>query len=264
MTDNSKESKPECSNETLHQLHARKSVRAYDPVQPVSPQVKRMLLEAAITAPTAGCMTLYTILDITDQAIKDRLAVLCDHQPFIGTAPVVLVFLADWQRWYDSFAAAEDSPVRDPREGDLLLAMADAVIAAQNVVVAAESLGLGSCYIGDILENGEEVAQLLNIPRFAVPAAMLCIGYPTRQQQFHQKPDRFALSCLVHENTYRSADVPALMAMHNERRYGGGYPQAVRNLCDGKWRSSFMAEMNRSVSAWLKRWVDGEAAGFPE
>ena len=257
------ESRPEYSNETLRQLHARKSVRAYDPARTISQEVKRQLLEAAVAAPTAGCMTLYTILDITDQSVKDRLAILCDHQPFIGSAPVVLVFLADWQRWYDSFIAAEDRPVRAPGEGDLLLAIADAVIAAQNVVVAAESLGLGSCYIGDILENGEEVARLLNIPRLAVPAAMLCIGYPTRQQQLRDKPARFALPCLVHENAYHLADVPTLTAMHKERRPRKGFPESVRDLCESKWRTSFMAEMNRSAAVWLKRWVDGEENGTP-
>ncbi|MCL1854381.1 MAG: nitroreductase family protein [Clostridia bacterium] len=257
MPENTMESTLEHSNETLRQLHARKSVRVYDPDRPVSRQAKKQLFEAAVTAPTAGCMTLYTILDITDQGVKDRLAILCDHQPFIASAPVVLVFLADWQRWYDSFCAAGDGAVRSPREGDLLLAVADAVIAAQNVVVAAESLGLGSCYIGDILENGEEVAQLLNIPRFAAPAAMLCIGYPAREQLLRNKPARFSPSSLVHENAYQLADTAALMAMHNERNPGDGFPGTVRNLCGRKWNSPFMTEMNRSASAWLKRWVDG-------
>ncbi len=245
-------------NPTLAQLHARKSMRVYDAARPVTPAQKRQLLEAALAAPTAGCMCLYTILDITDQAFKDRLAVLCDHQPFIATAPVVLLFLADWQRWYDSFAAAmPGKEIRTPAEGDLLLSAADALIAAQNVVVAADALGLGSCYIGDILENGEEVAALLHIPRFAMPVAMLCIGVPTAQQLARPKPPRFGLSYLVHENGYQLADPATLIAMHDGRTPGSpAFPDAVNAMEQRKWSSPFMAEMNRSVKAWIARWVE--------
>ena len=143
-------------NPTLDALCARKSVRVFTE-EPVPQAVKNALFQAAMQAPTAGNQMLYTILDITDAALKARLADLCDHQPFIADAPVVLVFVADCQRWYDGFAAAGCAP-RPPREGDLLLAAADAAIAAQNTVVAAESFGLGSCYIGDILETARMCA----------------------------------------------------------------------------------------------------------
>lgn len=244
-------------NETLRQLHARKSVRVYDPDRPVTAEEKRQLLEAALAAPTAGCMSLYTVLDITHQDLKDRLAVLCDNQPFIATAPVVLVFLADWQRWYDSFLAAGIQNPRTPAQGDLFLAASDAVIAAQNIVVAAEALGLGSCYIGDVLEQSEKIAALLHIPRFAMPVAMLCIGAPTRQQRERTKPTRFPLESLVHENAYRQDGPDGLAAMHNARAAAGkdGFPQAVLAMEKRKWSSDFMAEMNRSVRCWMERWV---------
>ena len=87
----------------------------------------------------------------------------CDNQPFIARAPLVLLFLADYQRWFDYYmlSGVEDlcrrrgEPLRKPQEGDLFLACNDALIAAQTAVVAAESLGIGSCYIGDIMENYE-------------------------------------------------------------------------------------------------------------
>ena len=92
-------------NPTLDALCARKSVRVFTE-EPVPQAVKNALFQAAMQAPTAGNQMLYTILDITDAALKARLADLCDHQPFIADAPVVLVFVADCQRWYDGFAAA--------------------------------------------------------------------------------------------------------------------------------------------------------------
>ena len=122
-------------NEVLSQLHARKSVRAFLD-RPISPEARRAILEAACAAPTAGNQQLYTILDITDQAVKDTLADTCDHQPFIARAPLVLLFCADCQKWYDAFAAGGCSP-RRPGPGDLWLALSDANIAAQNAVTAA-------------------------------------------------------------------------------------------------------------------------------
>lgn len=124
-------------NEVLSQLHARKSVRAFLD-RPISPEARRAILEAACAAPTAGNQQLYTILDITDQAVKDTLADTCDHQPFIARAPLVLIFCADCQKWYDAFAAGGCSP-RRPGPGDLWLALSDANIAAQNAVTAAWS-----------------------------------------------------------------------------------------------------------------------------
>lgn len=102
-------------NPTLDALCARKSVRVFTE-EPVPQAVKNALFQAAMQAPTAGNQMLYTILDITDAALKARLADLCDHQPFIADAPVVLVFVADCQRWYDGFAAAGCAP-RPPRGG---------------------------------------------------------------------------------------------------------------------------------------------------
>lgn len=149
-------------NEVLQQLYARKSVRAFEESE-ITPQEKQAILRAAFEAPTAGNQQLYTILDITDSALKQTLSETCDHQPFIAKAPMVLIFCADCQKWLDAYEACGCAP-RRPGPGDLLLAMADACIAAQNAVTAAQSLGIGSCYIGDILENCEQHRALLGLP----------------------------------------------------------------------------------------------------
>lgn len=82
------------NNAILSALSARKSVRVFTH-DPVTPDERAAILNAAFQAPTAGNQQLYTILDITDPALKATLADLCDHQPFIAGAPLVLVFLAD-------------------------------------------------------------------------------------------------------------------------------------------------------------------------
>ena len=137
-------------NEVIRQLYARKSIRVYTE-QEISKEDKAAILRAAAEAPTAGNQQLYTILDITDQALKEKLVDTCDHQPMIAQAKMVLIFCADCKKWYDAYLAV-GCETRKPGVGDLLLATGDAMIAAQNAVTAAESLGIGSCYIGDIME----------------------------------------------------------------------------------------------------------------
>ena len=245
-------------NEVIRQLHARKSVRVYED-RPIGATEKRAILEAAIQAPSAGNMALYTILDITDAEMKKALSVSCDNQPFIATAPMVLIFCADYRRWYDTFCSYVEE-VRKPEMGDLFLAQADAFIAAQNAVVAAESLGIGSCYIGDITENFEYHQSLLNLPQYVVPTAMLCFGYPTAQQQNREKPARFALEDMVHENGYCAEKSAAMPRMLTQRQDMGDEELAgwVSRFCKRKWNSEFSREMSRSCAAMAAHWCAKE------
>lgn len=237
-------------NEVIRQLHERKSVRAFLD-QEISPADKAAILAAATQAPTAGNQQMYTILDITDQNLKNQLAESCDHQPFIATAKMVLIFCADYQKWYDAFLSADCAP-RKPAVGDLMLAVTDAVIAAQNAVAAAQSLEIGSCYIGDIMENCELHRELLNLPEYVFPAAMLVFGYPTRQQLARPKPERVAMSHIVHENGYRRMDAAELKDMFTPRTASKGYDSWMQAFCSRKYDSDFSREMSRSVAQYLK------------
>lgn len=241
-------------NEIIKSLHSRKSVRAYLD-RPIEPEVKRAILDAAVQAPTAGNMSLYTILDITDPELKQRLSVTCDNQPFIAKAPMVLIFCADYRRWYDAFCEGV-ATVRQPDMGDFMLATADAIIAAQNAVVAAESMGVGSCYIGDITENYELHKELLRLPQYVAPAAMLCFGYPTEQQQHRAKPPRFLTEDLVHENGYHADQVRRMgeMLMTREGKTNEEYAEWIQRFCNRKWNSDFSAEMSRSCRAMIEDW----------
>lgn len=248
-------------NEILRELAARKSVRVFTE-EPVTEAEKQAVLGAAFEAPTAGCQQLYTILDVTDPALKERLAELCDHQPFIATAPVVLVFLADCHRWPQVYRAA-GCKVRRPGAGDALLAAADACIAAQNAVTAAGSLGLGSCYIGDVLEQCEAMRAALRLPAHVLPAAMLVMGRPTRQQQERPKPARFAPEYIVCENVYREKTDEEHRAALAQRAAREGkkafrFEAWVQAFAKRKYESGFSREMSRSAAVYLKDFMGGE------
>lgn len=261
------------SNPTVDVLLRRKSVRSYT-AQPVSDEVKALILRAVLRAPTAGNQMLYTIIDVREQALKDRLAVTCDNQPFITTAPFLLLFLADYQRWEDYFSfsgvdglcAHLGKERRHPEEGDLLLACCDALIAAHTAVVAAEALGLGSCYIGDIMENYEIHRQLFDLPRYVFPISLVCFGYPTEQQKNRPQPARFAEPYIIHPNRYRRLDPAQLEEMFRQQEQAfaaraqagqaGNFGQAMYLR---KFGAEFSIEMTRSVRAMLRAWRGEES-----
>ena len=240
-------------NETIRQLFERKSVRVFED-RPIDPSSKALILEAACMAPSAGNRQLYTIIDVTDQNIKEKLVDTCDHQPFIAKAQMVLIFCADCRKWYEGFKAADADP-RQPGAGDLLIAVSDANIAAQNAVTAAESLGIGSCYIGDIMENAEQQQKLLHLPEYVFPAAMLVFGYPTKQQQERKKPARVAMNHIVHENTYRCMDSDEMQAMWSPHAGEKGYTAWMQAFCSRKYNADFSRERNRSIGVYLKQFM---------
>lgn len=255
-------------NQTMEVLLSRKSVRAYEK-RAVEPDVRAAILKATLRAPTAGNMMLYSIIDVTDQRLKDRLAVTCDNQPFIARAPMVWLFLADYQRWYDYFRISDvasicqqkDEPMRAPKEGDLFLACCDALIAAQNAVIAAESFGIGSCYIGDVIEQYEEHKKLLNLPQYVFPICMLVFGYPTQQQKDRELPSRFDEKFILFENGYRQlepAEFDEMFAERERRMPRGKAMQGIDNygqaMYQRKFSSGFSVEMSRSAREWLQGW----------
>ena len=237
-------------NDTIRQLIGRKSVRVFEERE-IDESIIREILTAAVNAPTAGNQQLYTILRITDPDIKARLSESCDHQPFIAEGKLVLVFCADCLKWYEAFRSAGCDP-REPGAGDLLLAVDDALIAAQNAVTAAESHGIGSCYIGDIMENIETQREILSLPQYVFPAALLVFGYPTEQQKNRKKPERAPMEYIVQENTYHPHTPEELRGMFANKCGETGYEDWMRAFCNQKYNSDFSREMTRSVTAVLK------------
>lgn len=239
------------TNPILQSLYARKSVRVFEE-KAIPAGMKQAILEAAAQAPSAGCQQLYTILDITDPALKAALADSCDHQPFIAKAPLVLVFCADCRKWYDAYKEAGCTP-RTPGVGDLMLAVTDTAIAAQNAVVAAESFGIGSCYIGDIMENCDTQRSLLHLPDYVFPAVMLVFGWPTQQQKDRVKPQRCAMEHIVHENGYRTMDGAELRDAFGYKAGNAPFDQWCTAFCNRKYNSDFSKEMTRSVEEYLSQ-----------
>lgn len=240
-------------NHTICELYERKSVRVFEN-RKIDEKDREMILTSACMAPTAGNQQLYTIIDVKEQRIKEELAELCDHQPFIAKAEMVLVFCADCEKWYDAFLHAGCEP-RNPGLGDLMIAVCDANIAAQNAVTAAWSLGIGSCYIGDIMENCEKERELLSLPEYVFPVTMVVFGYPTEQQKERKKPTRADMHHIVHENMYRKMDARELEDMLSKNAGENGYDAWIKAFCNRKYNSDFSKEMTRSVEKYVESFL---------
>jgi len=257
-------------NQVMRVLLERKSVRAYKKRE-ISARARDQIIAAALRAPTAGNMMLYSIIEVRDRRLKETLARTCDEQPFIAKAPLVLLFLADYQKWWDYFglcgveevARRSGEPVREPQEGDLFIAFCDALIAAHTAVVAAESLGIGSCYIGDIMENYEVHRELFGLPRYALPVCLVCFGHPTAQQQQRPLTPRFDRKFVVSTDRYARVAGAALAEMFREREQRAskaaakvaGAANLGQQMYLRKFNADFTREMARSVKAMLRSWT---------
>jgi len=155
--------------------------------------------------------------------------------------------------------------LRKPEEGHLLLACCDALIAAQTAVIAAESLGIGSCYIGDIMENYEIHQELFELPPYALPICLVCFGYPTAQQRDRPQTSRFGQEFVVFQNRYHrlgAAEFRTMFAASEaEAREGQGGAEASRGIGERiyarKFDADFAREMSRSVRVMMDRWGRG-------
>lgn len=243
----------------LDKLKSIKSTRVFLN-KPIENDTKLEILQTATSAPTAGNMMMYAMIDVTDQQTKEKLSESCDHQPFIKSAPMVIVFCADNHRFNTGAKHFYKQDLREPLAGDFMLAVSDTLIVAHHAVLAAHSLGVGSCYIGDILENVEYHQELLNLPKHVIPIAMVVFGYATQQQVDRIKPKRFDLSFVLHQNKYQEKSISDhVLTIENRNKQSNmqhlSAADYYKDYASRKYESDFMAEMNRSVQVIIKRYI---------
>lgn len=253
-------------NHTLRIIEQRRSIRAFKEKK-INNDDKDQILKSALRSPTAGNMMLYSIIEVDDQSIKEKLVKSCDNQPFIGRSPFVLLFLADYQRWMDyfdfckveEFIDREKLITKKPEEGDLMLAVCDALIAAQTAVIAAESMGIGSCYIGDIMENYEFHRDLFKLPKYTFPITLLCFGYPTEKALQRDYTTRLDAKYVSFKNKYQRIGKDSMSKMYADRELNRHVANATnfgQHMYHRKFSSDFSLEMTRSVKAAIKEWCN--------
>lgn len=253
-------------NETIRLIGRRMSLRRYAP-KPIRPEHLDAIVTCTMRAPTAGNMMLYSVVQVEDQAKKDRLAETCNHA-FIAGAPLVLLFLADMQRIYDFYQAfdvleycrANDLPFQTPQASNLIMSCCDALIAAQTSVLAAESLGIGSCYIGDIMGRCEEHQEMFQLPRWTFPVALVCYGYYPEDVE-RKLNTRFERQFIWFQDTYQRLSREQFEQMYAEimDKFEAVLNRKNLNLAELTYLNFTLGEATleeaRSVAALLDRWM---------
>ncbi|WP_218125715.1 nitroreductase family protein [Microbacterium sp. cf332] len=195
-------------NAVLDLLYRHRSVRRFVPGE-IDDATVTAIVAAAQSASTSSNLQAWSVVEVRDPDRLDALAHLAGDQDFIRRGGVFLVFVADWAR-----AAELARRIGEPAEAvgyieSTLVGFVDAALAAQNAVVAAESLGLGAVYVGSVRNNPERIADLLELPDGAFPAFGVVLGHPDPADPAGVKP-RLPQGVVRHREVYRLPDADAV------------------------------------------------------
>lgn len=201
-------------NATIASLLDHRSVRGYKP-DPVPPGTLETLIAAGQSAATSSNMQWWSAIAITDPAKKKILAEIAGNQKHIEQCPLYICWVADMARHRHISAMEKTQFEALPWLETFMVACVDVALAAQNAVVAAESLGLQTVYIGAMRNDPERVADLLGLPRQAFVVVGLCVGYATDAAQGEVKP-RLPQATVLHRERYDASNADAERRLYDE------------------------------------------------
>lgn len=247
-------------NEHIALLLSHRSIRGFRP-DALPEGTLETLVAAAQSAATSSNLQTWSVIVVQDPAKRAALAKLAGNQKHIEQCPLFLVWLADLSR-NARMAEQEGRELEGlPYLETFLVATIDAALAAQNAVVAAESLGLSTVYIGALRNDPEQVAQMLGLPPGVMGVFGLCVGHAAPEVTNEVKP-RLPQAAVCHHETYGNAEEPALRAAYDGEM---ATFSARQGMADDSWSRRVLQRMGR-ISALngrdkLKSVVRG--LGFP-
>ncbi|WP_020676145.1 oxygen-insensitive NADPH nitroreductase [Geopsychrobacter electrodiphilus] len=192
-------------------LKAHRSIREYLN-RPVSQKLLESLIEAGQCAATSSFIQACTVIQVSNQETRQKLCEYSAGQVYVANAPVFLVFCVDMNRHRLS-CDMHDAPMLSGYTEQFLTAALDCALFAQNVLVGAEAMGLGGCYIGAIRNHIAEVDKLLGLPELVCPVFGLCLGYPAQNPEI--KP-RLPLSVVFKQESYDDSSDAALIRDYDQ------------------------------------------------
>ncbi|MBB6448427.1 nitroreductase [Geomicrobium halophilum] len=185
---------------TRNLIQTHQSIRKFKETA-VSEEIVTELVESARWAPTSSHVQAYTIIRVRDQEKRQALSEVAGDQKYVRESPLFLVFVADWHKHVinnEKFAAGYELEETE----NVLVGAVDVALAAENVLLAARSYGLGGVMIGGIRNDLYRTKEVLELPKHTFPVMGLCLGYP--DQDPGQKP-RFPKEMILHEDRYQAS-----------------------------------------------------------
>lgn len=253
------------TNPTLDLIHRHGSVRHYKP-DPVPRETVEAIVAAAQRTSTSSNLQAYSVVAVTDATTRARLAELCGNQAHVAEAPVFLTWCADLARLDRACELRGYTQVTDYVE-NFLIAAVDAAIAAQTAALAAESLGLGICYIGSLRNDTAAVIDLLELPRLVFPITGMTLGWPATEPRIRP---RLGLSAMLHWECYdRTGEDAALLeydrAMIDTGIYDGrqvSVPGKPGEMEDYGWTEHSARRASQAVRTELKAVLEQQGFGM--
>lgn len=238
----------------------RRSVRKFLK-RDISDDLLQEMVGAAMKAPTTGNMQLYTIIVTRDSGKKGALAALHYNQP-AASAPVLLTVCADFAR-FTRWCELRGADAGFDNFLSFTSAFADALIFTQQLATIAELNGLGTCYLGTVIYNAPEIANLLKCPRLVMPVATLALGYPAEDGQ---PTERLPLRAVMHEEEYREDSDEAVLDFFRVKEEYPGNEKFVEENCKDNLAQVFSEVryprgMNEEISAKLLKWLHSNFFG---
>jgi FMN reductase (NADPH) len=195
---------------TIEQIYEHGSVRDYAD-KPVSKEMVETIVSAAQRSATSSNLQVYSVVAVTDEALRGQISEIANHQAHIVQAPVFLAWCADLSR-LDRVCQRRGYTQRAELMEPFLIAAVDVAIAMQTATLAAESLGLGTCYIGAIRNDPARLIDLLHLPRLVFPISGMTLGWPVAAPTMRP---RLPLEAVLHWGRYDSSEEEELLAQYD-------------------------------------------------
>lgn len=239
-------------NPIIELLKSHRSIRKFTE-QKIPRELFEELIRAGQSAATSSHVQAYSIIHVVNPENRAKLAELAGGQAYVAEASDFLVFCADMKRSTEAAERAGADVVRGMTE-HLLVASVDTALMAQNIAIAAESEGLGLCYIGGIRNNPAEVSEILQLPEHVYPVFGMCLGYPDQSPEV--KP-RLPLASILKEDFYQADEDEVLVAEFDDtmRSY---YLERTGGNKETNWSEQLKPLFTTKLRPHMKKFLEGK------
>ncbi|MFT4415678.1 oxygen-insensitive NADPH nitroreductase [Fredinandcohnia humi] len=240
-------------NSVIETIMNHRSIRKFED-RVLSDEQIQTIVECAQAASTSSFIQAYSVIGISDKELKSQLAEVVGNQTYVAENGHFFVFCADLYR-HQVISEMEKTDLSTSLESKekFMVATIDAALAAQNAVLAAESMGLGACYIGGIRNNLEEVCSLLKVPKRVIPLFGIAVGYPA---QLPEKKPRLPYEHVYHKEEYKQDIVEYKQQL---TQYNQTISQYYHERTDGKrtdtWTGQMVTMLSKPKRMYMKDFV---------
>ncbi|BEP29872.1 oxygen-insensitive NADPH nitroreductase [Helicovermis profundi] len=241
------------NNNIIELISNHTSCRKYSDKK-IDEKVLREILNKSQYASTSSFLQLYSVIRVKNDENRKKIAYLAGEQKYIETAAEFLIFCADLNR-IEKIALNYDIKVDTGYIESFITATVDASLYAENVILAAESLGIGGVFIGGIRNNPREISNLLKIPKNVYPVFGMCLGYP--EDDFNQsKKPRLPLDIVLKEDYYYEDDKKSLEEY--DEKIKTYYIKRTNGKINSTWTEQVSKRMEGENRPHMKKYLEDQ------